>query len=138
MYKGVLARGVAYSSSEPLEATQLLLDTMLPSFTKLHILRRCGSPKAVEKHRKLGSKEGLAEWSRVRDPDKEGVELGENRGKGTTVAIPATGFSLKSMTVAMSAKPTNLIFRCSCNKARVCVGLIQSAKLPEMKFFLEG
>ena len=106
MYQGVLARGVASSSSEPLLTSQLLSDTMLPSFTKLHILRRCGSPKAVEKHRKLGSKEGLAEWSRVRDPDKEGVELGENRGKGTTVAIPATGLSLKFMSVVISATPT--------------------------------
>ncbi len=42
MYKGVFARGVAYSSSEPLEASQLLSDIMLPSFTKVHILRQGG------------------------------------------------------------------------------------------------
>jgi hypothetical protein len=39
MYKGVFARGVAYSSSEPLKASQLLSDRMLPMFKKVHILR---------------------------------------------------------------------------------------------------
>jgi len=48
MYKGVFARGVAYSSSEPLLASQLLSDRMLPIFKKVHILRRGGSDKAVE------------------------------------------------------------------------------------------
>jgi len=77
LVKGVTAgeaQHEAPSTAPPLQSAPL---------TQMALAKRLGcSDKAIEKHRKQGSKENFAAWSRDRDPEGKAWTWGDGGGRG--------------------------------------------------------